>query len=237
MDVLRMPAYSARPPGGVATEDQTLWDAYNLLCRGPDVERLRKLLVRHDLFRLAADVPGDIVECGVFKGAGLMTWLKMLAIYQPGSGKRVVGFDTFSAFPAPADGREKKVVADLVEEANFRGITTHDLDVMIESAGLRKSACDLVAGDIRETARAYVAAHPGFRISLLHLDLDLGSATHAALETLWPRVVRGGVVVFDEYAVSRWTESEGVDRFFATRDVSLRAVPFARTPTAYAIKA
>jgi hypothetical protein len=70
----------------------------------------------------------------------------------------------------------------------------------------------------------------------LHLDLDLGSATYAALEALWPRVVRGGVVVFDEYAVPRWTESEGVDQFFATRQVTLRAIPFARTPTAYVVK-
>ena len=40
------------------TEDQALWDAYNLLCGGPDRERLRKLLVRYDLFRMAAPLPG-----------------------------------------------------------------------------------------------------------------------------------------------------------------------------------
>jgi hypothetical protein len=218
------------------TEDQALWDAYNLLCQGPDIERLRKLLVRYDLFRLAAEAPGDIVECGVFKGTGVMTWLKLLAIYQSGSGKRVVGFDTFSEFPEPSDDLEKKVVAKLVAEADFRGITIHELRAMVEAAGIETSACDLVAGDIRETAGAYVAELPGFRISLLLLDLDLGSATYAALEALWPRVVRGGVVVFDEYAVPRWTESEGVDQFFATRQVTLRAIPFARTPTAYVVK-
>jgi hypothetical protein len=218
------------------SEDQALWDAYNLLCLGPDIERLRKLLVRYDLFRMAAEVPGDIVECGVFKGTGLMAWLKLLAIYQSGSGKRVVGFDMFSEFPEPSDAAEKKIVAKLVEEASFRGTTQAELYGMVEAAGIKKTACDLVAGDIRETARDYVAANPGFRISLLHLDLDLAAATHAALEALWPRVVRGGVVVFDEYAVARWSESEGVDRFFANQNVTLRAIPFARTPTAYAIK-
>jgi hypothetical protein len=217
------------------TDDRALWDAYNLLCRGPDIERLRKLLVRYDLFRLAADVPGDIVECGVFKGSGLLTWLKLLTIYRSGSGKRVVGFDVFSDF-MPAEGAEKKVADRLFQEAEFHGITVEEIYGMVEAAGIAKSACELVVGDIRETARAYVAKNPGFRISLLHLDLDLGDASHAALEALWPRVVRGGIVVFDEYAVPRWTESGGVDRFFEARSIALRAIPFSRTPTAFAFK-
>jgi hypothetical protein len=217
-------------------EDQALWDAYNLLCAGPDVERLRKLLVRYDLFRMAAQVPGDIVECGVFKGTGLMTWLKLLAIYQPGSEKRVVGFDAFSEFPEPSEAADKDVVARLVRESDFRGVNPRALYDMVEAAGIPKGACDLVAGDIRLTAGEYVAKNPGFRISLLHLDLDLAAATNAALEALWPRVVRGGIVVFDEYAIPRWSESEGVDEFFASQDVTLRTVPFARTPTAYTVK-
>ena len=44
-------------------------------------------------------VPGDIVECGVFKGVGLMYWLKLLKIFVYGEDKRVIGFDTFQNFP------------------------------------------------------------------------------------------------------------------------------------------
>lgn len=36
------------------------------------------------------DLPGDIVECGVFKGAGLAQWAKFLQIHCPGSLKYVV---------------------------------------------------------------------------------------------------------------------------------------------------
>src|SRR5688572_14044527 len=78
--------------------DESIWDAYNLLLLGPDIERLRKLLARYDLFRMSIEIPGDIVECGVFKGAGLMFWLKLLEIYCHGSNKRVVGFDVFKGF-------------------------------------------------------------------------------------------------------------------------------------------
>ncbi len=49
----------------------------------------------------------------------------------------------------------------------------------------------------------YSESHPGFRISLLHMDLDVEIPTLKALEALWPKVCKGGVVVFDEYAISR----------------------------------
>jgi len=54
------------------TTNQAAWDAYNELLIGPDIERLRKILVRAELFSRVLTVPGDIVECGVLKGAGLL---------------------------------------------------------------------------------------------------------------------------------------------------------------------
>ena len=83
---------------------------------------------------------------------------------------------------------------------------------------------------------ADVAARPGFRIALLNMDLDLAEPTLAALEALWPRVVPGGVVVFDEYSVARWTESNAVDQFFEEKPVALKTLPWSRTPTAYLVK-
>lgn len=215
----------------------TPWDAYNELLLGPDVERIRKLLVRYDLLRMVLDRPGDIVEAGVFKGAGLMYWLKLLEIYAPGSNRRVVGFDTFEYFADANPGAESRAVEEYVREAGFDGTSPEALRQRAKSAGMRADAADLVAGDIGITAPAYVRDHPGFRIALLHLDLDLGDATFAALEALWPRVVVGGIAVLDEYAVPRWTESDGVDRFLRMHRLELRSIPHARTPTAYILKA
>ena len=41
------------------------------------------------------DIPGDIVECGVFKGSGILTWLKLKKTLCPYALKKVVGFDMF----------------------------------------------------------------------------------------------------------------------------------------------
>lgn len=225
------PATVAQP----TSDESLLWDAYHRLLLGPDVERLRKLLVRYDFFRMVLDVPGDIVECGVFKGAGLLTWLKFLHVHAPGSARRVVGFDTFDAF-ASATGADVTAVAAFVRETGHRGTTPESLLAAATAAGIDPAHLELVAGDVRTSAPDYARANPGFRISLLHMDLDLGEPTHAVLTALWPRVVRGGVVVFDEYASPRWSESDGVDRFFADTRVRLRTLAHGRTPTAYVIK-
>ncbi len=227
------PATATSTP--TTADDQLLWDAYHRLLLGSDVERLRKLLVRYDLFRMVSELPGDIVECGVFKGAGLFTWLKFLHIHAPGSARRVVGFDTFDAF-AESSGTDLRAVAAFVRETGHVGTTPESLHAAVVAAGIDPRHCELVAGDVRTSAQDYAQRNPGFRISLLHMDLDLGEPTFAVLSALWPRVVRGGVVVFDEYASPRWSESEGVDRFFANTSVRLRTLPHARTPTAYVIK-
>jgi len=60
---------------------------------------------------------------------------------------------------------------------------------------------ELVKGDVRETIPDYVRSTPGLRISLLNLDVDLYEPTLIALEHLYPRVVSGGVVIVDEYAM------------------------------------
>ena len=44
-----------------AWEDQ-MWDSYNFLMKCPDVSRLRKLLARHELFKMSLDIPGKWMQ-------------------------------------------------------------------------------------------------------------------------------------------------------------------------------
>jgi hypothetical protein len=220
----------------VNENNQAIWDAYNYLLLSEDIERLRKLVVRYDLFRQTIEVPGDIVECGVFKGTGLMLWLKLLQIHAPASAKRVIGFDTFADFGASDTEQEADQVKAFLEESAFDGISPDSLYDKIIAAGIDVKRCDLVVGDIRETAPNYLTDKPGLRLSLLHIDMDLESAAYAALEAFWPRLVTGGLAIFDNFGIARWSESNGVDRYFEDKQLALKTLPYSRTPTAYIIK-
>lgn len=219
-----------------AEEEQKIWDSYNHLLLSPDVSRLQKLLAKTELYKMTLGLPGDIVELGVLKGTGFIQLCKLVRIFEPNSAKRVIGFDMFS-MPPIDDATDQAAMADYFKEASFDKV---DPDSIVDKAcavGMTKSSAILVPGDVCKTVHDFVAESPGFRASLVYMDLDLGAPTAAGLEALWPRVVRGGVVVFDEYAVPRWSESEAVDAFLAKHpDVQIKSLPWARTPTAYIVK-
>ena len=100
-----------------------------------------------------------------------------------------------------------------------------------------KKGFELIKGDVSATIPTYIAKHPGFRISYLYFDLDVEKPTAAALKLLYDRVVCGGIIVFDEYGVDQWGEANAVDAFLEEHpELSLRTLPWAKTPPAYIVK-
>jgi hypothetical protein len=203
-----------------------------------------KHLAHIEIFNKTADLPGSIVELGVFKGASFMTFLKLCDVHCAGDTlKKVIGFDTFSGFVRLDDkDGEENAQRDLVT-GGFNG--KHFLPILraaieverVDSFIPRFNRAELIEGDVLETVPEYVRKNPGLRISLLHLDLDLYEPTRVALEHLYPRVVPGGVVLLDEYAMTGFPgESAAFDEFFRDKRPKLRKFPFISTPGGYFVK-
>jgi len=211
--------------------DNTLWDSYNTLLLSSDTDRIRKLLVRYELFKMSLDIPGDIVECGVFKGAGWMYWLKLLDLYARGEQKRVIGFDTFGSFADTLLDYERESAKAFTDEAAFNGVNPDEILGYAHQAGFKNA--ELIPGDVTETLSKYVKSNPGFRISLLHLDFDTYHGTKVALEHMYDLVTPGGLIVLDEYGKRGWGESDAVDEFFSGKGVEIKAVHGSFQPTAY----
>ncbi len=103
--------------------------------------------------------------------------------------------------------------------------------------GFNTDIYQLIEGDVSISIPKYLKDNPGFRISYLYLDLDIDEPTYISLNLLYDRIVRGGVMVFDEYACEKWTESDAVDRFLKEHpDLQIKTLQWSRTPTAYIIK-
>jgi len=218
---------------------QELYDSFNGFILSDDTKVFGKLLARTLLVDQVKDLPGDIVECGVFKGTGLLTFLKIKRFLCPNSGKKVIGFDFFDSDKLidSLSGIDKDAMSTLFEGRNYKHDTNQSevFSQFIKNCGFDEHEFELVAGDISKTAAKYAFERPGFRISLLYIDLDLDVPTYDALNALWDRVVKGGIVVFDEYAFHKWSESAGVDRFFADKDVQIKTLNYI-CPTAYVVK-
>ncbi len=66
--------------------------------------RIAKFLAQMECFRESIMVPGEIVECGVFKGASFARWAMLRDLLGHRQAKRLIGFDTFDEyFPADTD--------------------------------------------------------------------------------------------------------------------------------------
>lgn len=221
------------------SDNQGMYNAFNTFMFSSDQNVFNKLYYKYKLYEMTQHLLGDVVECGVFKGTGLMAWLKILQMNEANSIRKVIGFDFFN--PGFVENLEDEIDRKTMEQVFTRTdpvageLTEAGIRDKILLAGFDESRFELVPGDISITSKEYAKERPGFRISLLYLDLDLDKPTYDTLVNLWDRVVPGGVVVFDEYAYHSWSESNAVDRFIEEKGLYLNKTDI-RTPTAYIIK-
>ena len=167
---------------------------------------IARFLVKYEIFKLGLASAGSIVECGVFAGGGVMGWLHFSSILEPyNHTRRVIGFDTFTGFP---ELHEKDMQHGSSEHLH-QGAFNTDSSVLSEINDLialhdrnrplgHIPKAELVVGNACETIPQYIKDHPHLLVSLLYLDFDIYEPTKVALEYLYPRIVKGGVVAFDE---------------------------------------
>ncbi|ERS85084.1 hypothetical protein Q667_17680 [Marinobacter sp. C1S70] len=69
-----------------------------------DPKRLHKLISHYELYKKIIDLPGEVVEFGVFKGASLIRFATFRECLETFSSRKIFGFDAFGDFPVPNDG-------------------------------------------------------------------------------------------------------------------------------------
>lgn len=215
---------------------QELYAAFNTFILSSESRIFNKLLIRHSLMQKVKNIPGDIVECGVFKGTGIMSFLKIKRLLMPNSHKKVIGFDFFDTknLLATLTDRDKQTMQIMFDSREFchKDNFCEELKNLIISCNFAQEEFELVQGDVSVTSMQYIQNKPGFKISLLYMDLDLEKPTYDVLCNFWDRISIGGIVVFDEYAYHNWSETEGVDRFFKNKNVVYNCID-AICPTMY----
>lgn len=181
------------------------------------------------LFQMIANVPGDIVELGVASGATLREWQRLVEL--DGTNRLVFGFDSFSGFPAlsPEDGPEMIGIGKRV------GGETELRPRPLRADEINHGLARLIVGDICDTLPK-MAQH--LYPALVFCDADLYAPTKVALDLLWPRLPKGGLMIFDEYGHEAWPgETKAVDDFLvANPRLTLNRLDMPFGPSAYLVK-
>jgi len=171
-------------------------------------QNLARFLARYEIFRLIREIQGSIVECGVLFGGGLLSFAKLSTILEPYNfQRRVIGFDSFTGFPAideadlkglperkSAHLKPRGFSAEGAYEDILRAIELYDMSRYLNHF----PKVHVVKGDFAESASKYLADYPHLVVSCLYLDFDIYQPTKLALDLFLPRMPKGAVIVFDE---------------------------------------
>lgn len=145
-------------------------------------------------------------------GGGVMAFAKLCAGFDMlGNDRKIIGFDTFEGFPSLDDKDKQSVQHENLKPGGFQSFINieEELQECIKEFDENRfiqqyKKIELVKGDACQTIPQYIKTHPHTLISLLYLDFDLYEPTKTALEHLAPRVVKGGIIAFDELNDENW---------------------------------
>jgi len=182
-------------------------------------ERLWSLInaVRHVVDN---QIPGDLVECGVWRGGSVMAMARELSSLGV-SDRRIWLYDTFAGMTDPTSfdveagsGMTAANMLSSTEVADGDNVWCvaglQDVSANVRSTGYPFENFTFVEGDVSKTLKSDFPDS----ISLLRLDTDWYESTRTELEVLYPRLSVGGVCIFDDYG--HWQGArKAVDEYFA----------------------
>ncbi|OCB44671.1 macrocin O-methyltransferase [Mycobacterium malmoense] len=140
-------------------------------------------------------VPGDLVECGVWRGGASILMRAVLGAYGDKT-RRVWLADSFEGVPPPDTAHYK---ADkgirLHWAAGVLAVSEEQVKANFERYGLLDDQVRFLPGWFKDTLQDA----PIDRIAVLRLDGDLYESTIQGLDALYPRLSRGGFCIIDDY--------------------------------------
>jgi len=220
--------------------NDNIYNSFNEFIFSNDIKVFGKLIKRFEYFNRIKNLPGDIVEIGVFKGSGIATFSKFLEIYCSNSNKKIIGFDIFKnndeIILKKDNELDKKNMETVYSRVNNDDLKIESVISRLENMEIHKKYL-LIEGDVEESIPSFLKNNPGMRISMLYIDCDIERPTYLSLKYLWDRILPGGIIVFDEYEYHTFSESCGVEKFLKENNIKyeLKSTNF-MAPTAYLIK-
>lgn len=171
------------------------------------------------------NIAGDIVECGVWRGGSTMCALLSLMKLQK-TNYQIFLYDTFEGMSEPSEKDADLLGKGAKQLLNQSEKTTEDImwcyapieDVKknIESTGYPSQQVNYIKGKVEETIPQTMPDD----IAILRLDTDWYESTYHELKYLFPKLVKGGVLIIDDYG--HWQGArEAVDQYFKENNIHM----------------
>jgi O-methyltransferase len=171
------------------------------------------------------NIEGDIVECGVWKGGSMLAIAKTL-LQQHATTRQLYLYDTFEGMPPPTKDdisytdqtAEKLLTHDQNKEESLIWAYS-PLDKVKKTmalSGYPEANIHYIKGKVEDT----IPQQAPSKIALLRLDTDWYESTKHELTHLFPLLVKGGVLIIDDYGFWKGAR-KAVDEYFRENNVSI----------------
>ncbi len=164
-------------------------------------------------------IPGAFVESGVWMGGSIMAAARTL-VQLDETDRELYLYDTYEGLPPPGEHDaiilSDESVADMYAERQTSDTPFLDAPIDIVRSNITRTGyptdrIHMIAGLVEDT----IPTTAPEQIALLRLDTDWYSSTQVEMETLFPRLAPGGILIIDDYAYLAGVK-KAVDEYFAS---------------------
>ena len=202
------PKYKFSEFGRLYLEDEAFLKWYEKTMDFGNWHYLDRRYLVDQMLKLIGHLPGDYVECGVYKGA--MSYLLCEAAQR--SGKTVHLFDSFKGLSAPGEHDGSHWV-----QGKFN-VTTEAVEQFLSDFKCYKIYKGWIPERFPDIADV--------RVSFLHVDVDLFDPTYDTIAFFYERMVPGGFIICDDYGVNTCHgATKAFDDFFAHKPENVACLP------------
>ncbi len=166
-------------------------------------------------------IPGDIAECGVWKGGSMMT-IAMTLLALGDNDRDLYLFDTFEGMTVPSekdlDFSNRKASELYVQEngSQWCNASLEEVKQLMYSTGYPKDKIHLIKGRVEETIPKLIPS----KLSLVRLDTDWYESTRHELNNLFPVLSQHGILIIDDYGY--WQGAKlAVDQYFLENNIKI----------------
>jgi len=161
-----------------------------------------KMFSLYQFAKCTVHLIGDVAELGVYKGGSAKILSKMFEKHNPG--KKILLFDTFKGLP-PGDDKY-----DIHKEGDFGDITFDEVEAFLQDC----NNVEFHKGLFSET----LPKVPNKNFSFIHVDADIYTSVKECCEFFYPKMVRGGIIIFDDYSfICCPGVKKAVDEYFSDK--------------------
>lgn len=145
---------------------------------------------------LRENVPGDLIETGVWRGGACIFMRAILKAYGDDS-RRVFVADSFEGLPKADASRYPADAGDPHHAHEFLAVSKAEVEESFRNYGLLDERVVFLKGWFKDT----LASAPIQSLSVLRLDGDMYESTMDALNGLYHKLSVGGFCIIDDYAL------------------------------------